>query len=76
MEEKIMLILNGICGAEPGELELNMDLFESGLLDSFGVAELLVGLEESFSLTLDIAELSREQIATPARIIQLVRQAL
>ena len=74
MEEKIMLILNEICGAEDGELEPDMDLFGAGLIDSFGVVQLLVKLEEQLGVSLDIEQLVREEIATPAKIIKLVGQ--
>lgn len=72
MEEKVMALLAEICGAEDGELTPEMDLFEMGLLDSFGVVQLLVELEERFGAVLDIETVSREEIATPAKIIALV----
>jgi D-alanine--poly(phosphoribitol) ligase subunit 2 len=72
MEEQIIEILNDICGAEPGELEPDLDLFENGLLDSFGVVQLLVKLEERFGLKLDIEQFSRSDIATPALIAGIV----
>ena len=74
MEEQIILILNEICGAEEGELESDLDLFEAGLLDSFGVVQLLVELEERCHVVLDIASLTREEIATPALIAQRVQR--
>jgi len=46
-------------------------LFEEGLLDSFGLVELLVRLEQ-FGKTLDVAELTREEISTPAKIAALL----
>lgn len=76
MEEKIMAILNDICGAEDGELEADMDLFEAGLLDSFGVVRLIVELEAQLGISLDIEQLPRGEIATPARIIRLAEQAV
>ena len=75
MEETIIEILNGICGAEDGEITADLNLFEEGLLDSFGVIQLLVELEERFGVPLEIGELSREQIATPLAIAQLIREA-
>jgi D-alanine--poly(phosphoribitol) ligase subunit 2 len=75
MQEQIMLILSRACGAEPGELESGIDLFESGLLDSFGVVQLLVELEEKLGIALDIEQLSRDEVATPAQIIALAEKA-
>ena len=72
MEQRITEILCEICGAEPEELESDLNLFESGLLDSFGVAQLLVELESSLGVALDIALLTREEIATPERLMRRV----
>lgn len=76
MLEKMMAILNGICGAEDSELTPDINLFEAGLLDSFGVVQLIVELEEAFQISLDIESIPREAIATPALIVRLVEQAL
>ena len=75
MDEQIMVILSELCGAEPGELEEDMALFEMGLLDSFAVVQLLVEFEEKLGVSLDIEQLNREMIATPAKIIALVERA-
>ena len=75
MESKIMSILCEICGAEEGELDENLDLFEAGLIDSFAVVEMLVKFEEQLGISLDIEKLSREQIATPALIIKMAEGA-
>ena len=61
MLEEIIAVLNDITGADAGE----------GLLDSFGLVELLVRLEQ-FGKTLDVAELTREEISTPAKIAALL----
>jgi D-alanine--poly(phosphoribitol) ligase subunit 2 len=76
MEQEIILILNEICGAEPGELEPDMDLFDNGLLDSFGVVQLLVKLEERFGLEVDVERFSRAELATPALIAGIVEKLL
>lgn len=74
MLENVVAILNRICGTEEGELEPDLDLFEAGLLDSFGVVQLLVELEERLGVELDIATITREEIATPALIAQRIRR--
>lgn len=74
MKEKIMAILEDICGAEPGELELDVELFEEGILDSFGVISLFVEIEKQLGVKLEPTELEREQLATPALIIAEVEK--
>ena len=76
MESKIMAILCEICGVNEGELDAGLDLFEAGLIDSFAVVQLLVKLEERLGVSLDIEQLRREQIATPALIVKLAEGAV
>ena len=75
MEQKVMEILCGICGAEPGELSPQVRLFDEGLLDSFGVIQLLMELEAAFGVTLAMEELDRDQLSTPEAIALLVEEA-
>ena len=73
MQEQIIEILNDICGADPGEIQPETDLFAEGILDSFGLVQLIVALEEQFSVSLDPAELERSMVSTPARIAGTVQ---
>ena len=68
MLEEIIAALNDITGADAGEITPETELFEEGLLDSFGLVELL----EQLGKTLDVAELTREEISTPAKIAALL----
>lgn len=76
LQDKITGILCGICGGEPEELEPELDLFEEGLLDSFAAIQLVMALEDAFGISLDIGDLPRQRIATPAAIAGLVREKL
>ena len=71
MLEEIIAALNDITGADAGEITAQTVLFEEGLLDSFGLVELLVRLEQ-LGKALDVAELTREEISTPAKIAALL----
>ena len=59
MEERIIAMLGDICGADPGEIQPDTALFDEGILDSFGLVQLIVALEEAFGVALDPAELER-----------------
>lgn len=72
MEQQVIEILNGIVGAEEGELEADLDLFEAGLLDSFAIVQLVVELESLFGVSLSVETLTREEIATPALIAKKI----
>lgn len=70
MLENIIDIITEISGADEGEIDAGTELFEEGILDSFGVVQLFVQLE-SLGVRLDVAEYERSQISTPARIAAL-----
>lgn len=70
MLESILDIITDISGADEGEIEADTELFEEGILDSFGVVQLFVQLE-SLGVKLDVAEFDRAQISTPAKIAAL-----
>lgn len=70
MVEKIISILNEIAGADEGEILPDTELFDEGVLDSFGLVQLLVALEGE-GVTLDVADLDRSAISTPAKLAAL-----
>ena len=71
MLDTIIEILSDICGADEGEIQPDTELFEEGILDSFGLVQLLVRLE-GYGKFLDIASLQRDDVATPDKIAALV----
>ena len=75
-EAKIIEALCEICGAEPEDLEGDMELFEEGLLDSFGVISLFVELESIFGVKLDPTEVERSVISTPDKRVAFVLEKL
>ena len=46
----------------------NMNVFDAGLLDSFGTVELLVEIEEQFGISVPITEFDRDTWTTPNNI--------
>lgn len=71
MIDTIIEILNGVCGADEGEITPDTELFDEEILDSFGLVQLLVELENQMNVKLDPAALERAQLSTPAKIAAL-----
>lgn len=71
MNEEILELLAEICESDDVKDELDLELFESGLLDSLGFAEFLVELEDQFDIVISPSEVEREDINTPAKILAL-----
>ena len=57
------------------ELTLDEPLFSSGLIDSFGVLELIVFLEDTFRITIDPGVHELTEFDTISRIAGLVSRA-
>lgn len=74
MEEKLLDILEDICDDDIFRDDFDMDLFEEGLMDSLAIAELIVAIEETFSITLPPTEYGKEEFATVNRILKILRE--
>ena len=72
MEEKILQILADKCGVEPEDLkeDMDIDMFEEGLLDSFAMLGLIVDFEQELGIKLEITEIERKDINTPNKVIE------
>ncbi|MGB6220662.1 phosphopantetheine-binding protein [Haloferula sp.] len=71
MENKLL----GILGDEILDLEEPLthesDLFEAGL-DSMGIMQLILAIEDQFQVVIDPSELSRDNFATVSHIAKLI----
>jgi D-alanine--poly(phosphoribitol) ligase subunit 2 len=70
IKETVLEILEETCGSDVVREELDIDLFEEGLLDSFGTVTLLVEIEERLGITVGISDFEREEWNTPNAIIK------
>lgn len=76
MEEKLVDILVELCSDDIVRKNREVELFESGLLDSLAFAELLFDIEEQFGVIISPSEISREQFNTPNMIINEIQKRL
>ena len=74
MQEKLIDILERICEDEVVREDLDLDLFEAGLLDSLGFTELLVDIEDTFGIVSSPSEVEREEMATANKILALLAE--
>ncbi|MDQ6601055.1 D-alanine--poly(phosphoribitol) ligase subunit 2 [Bacillus salipaludis] len=68
LNEQVIALVAEICQDDVIKEDPDIDLFESGLLDSFGTVELLVQIEERFGITVPITEFDRDTWNTPNNI--------
>jgi len=72
MKELIYDILEEITG-EDLHKESNVNLFDSGRLDSLGIIELIVAIEDNINIKLDPAIVERKDIETPTKLIEYLQ---
>lgn len=73
MEEKLLDILARICEDDIVKEDLDINIFETDLMDSLGFTELLVDIEDSFGIVIAPSEVEREDMETPNKIIALLK---
>lgn len=74
MEEKLLDILEEICEDDIVREDLDMDLFEEGLLDSLAIAELLVAIEDHFGVILSPTEYDKKELSTVHKIEKVLSE--
>ena len=76
MKEKVLDILEELCDDNIVKDNLDIDLFETGLLDSLAFVELLYSFEENFGVIISPSEIQRDDISTPNKIINILDERL
>jgi len=69
MQEKVLDIFEEVTGTDEIREDLDLDLFEAGLLDSLGIIEVLLKIEEVFGIKLQPTDLERTDMATANNLI-------
>lgn len=73
MNERIMEMIIEVTGEDSLVDNPDTNLFDTGLLDSLGVVNLIVDLEDEYDIVISPSELEREEFDTPNKIIEVVK---
>ncbi|WP_129730462.1 D-alanine--poly(phosphoribitol) ligase subunit DltC [Ectobacillus funiculus] len=74
IKEQVLAILEEVCENDIVKENSDVQLFEEGLLDSFGVVSLLVEIQERLDIEVSISDFDRIEWATPNLIIQRLKE--
>lgn len=74
MKAKLAEIIFDLCEEDIVKEDLDIDLFEEGLLDSLAMAELLIAIEEEFGVFLSPTEYDKTQLASVNKIAQVLEK--
>ncbi|WP_315070652.1 D-alanine--poly(phosphoribitol) ligase subunit DltC [uncultured Clostridium sp.] len=64
MKEKVLEIFIEVTGNDEIAEDLDLNLFDAGLLDSLAIIEVLLQLEEKLGIKLQPTDLEREDMST------------
>lgn len=76
VRERVLAVIARVAREEEVLRNPDLQLFRTGLLDSFAVVELMLALEAEFGTPFSPAEFDEEAWATPERIAALVADRL
>ena len=65
-----------VTGSDDIAEEKDTDLFEAGLLDSLGIIEVLLKIEEIFGLKLQPTDLEKKDMATVNNLIEFLQSKI
>jgi D-alanine--poly(phosphoribitol) ligase subunit 2 len=74
--ERVLALLARVCGADEVRDDLEVRLFDTGLLDSLRTVDLILALAAELGVDVSPAEFDREQWATPRMVIAEVERRL
>lgn len=76
IEEQVLEMLEEICDDDAVREERDVDLFGAGLLDSLAAIEVLVGIEERFSVEIAPTAVERNEMNSANKIIEQIAARL
>lgn len=71
-EEIAKLILENVCDTDEIFDDYDMDLFEEGYLDSFGVLSIILEIEKEMGVVLQPTDIQKENILTVNNFIKFL----
>lgn len=74
IRDTILGTLADICGTDEVKKNPDIQLFTTGLLDSFGTIQLFVAIQEELNIEVAPTEVDREMWATPNKIIRYLEE--
>ena len=72
MKDQILDILADITGSDEVKKDLDVNIFQTGLLDSMGTVQLLLEFPNQLGVDVPVSEFDRSEWDTPNKIIAKV----
>ena len=72
MKDTVLDILEDLTGSEEVKQDLDINLFDNGLLDTMGTVQMLLELDNQCGIQVPVSEFERSEWDTPNKIIAKV----
>lgn len=72
MKDQVLDILADLTGSDEVKENLDLNLFDTGLLDSMATVQLLLELQSQLGVDVPVSEFERSEWDTPSKIIAKV----
>lgn len=72
MDEKILDLLEEISGTDEVKKNMDIKMFDEGILDSLSFIEVLLALDERFNISIDPTEIDRNNVDTPNKFVSYI----
>jgi D-alanine--poly(phosphoribitol) ligase subunit 2 len=76
VQERVLAVIARVAQSDEVLRNPDVQLYATGLIDSFGTVELMIALGEEFGITFSPAEFDPEAWATPNQIAALVAERM
>ena len=70
--DRTLNVLSSVTNTKEVKRNLDLKLFDAGILDSLGAVLLIVALSEEFGIEISPSEIERDDLATPRKIIEFI----
>ncbi|MBE5916729.1 MAG: D-alanine--poly(phosphoribitol) ligase subunit 2 [Pseudobutyrivibrio ruminis] len=76
MEQKILDLIYEVCDDKIIYDKRDVNMFDTGLLESMDFIELLMNIEEEFDMEIQPEEIKKDEMATPNKLIAFIQARL
>ena len=76
VKEQVLRVLQEVCQTDEVVKDTQLDLYNSGVLDSMGTVMLIASLESELDIEIPITDFDREAWSTPEKIVAYVKTRL
>ncbi len=70
VRERVLRILSEVTSSRNVLTQLDLPLYDSGLVDSLGTVSLMLAFDEEFGVSISPAEFDRQAWATPEKLVE------